>query len=71
MRDERLERLARMLLTQSLDLRRGEIFEINSGVAANPLNKALLRAAHAGDPPTRSATATRPVRDSSGWAPRK
>lgn len=45
MRDERLERLARMLLTQSLDLRRGEIFEINSGVAANPLNKALLRAA--------------------------
>ena len=45
MKDPRLDQLAKMLLSQSLRLQRGEIFEINSGAAANPLNKALMRAA--------------------------
>lgn len=43
MRDERLDRLAEMLLTYSLKMKRGEILQINSGYPANPLNKALLR----------------------------
>lgn len=47
MKDPRLEQLANLLLTQSLKLQPGEIFAINSGAAANPLNKALLRAAKA------------------------
>mgnify|MGYP002674055255 FL=1 len=47
MKDPRLEQLANLLLTQSLKLQPGEIFAINSGAAANPLNKALLRTAKA------------------------
>ncbi|MEL7609846.1 MAG: aminopeptidase [Bacillota bacterium] len=42
MRDERLFDLARMLLTYSLELKRGELFQINSGIGAKPLIKALM-----------------------------
>lgn len=45
MRDERLDKLADKLLTESLELKKGEIFKIISGTPANPLNKALLRSA--------------------------
>ena len=47
MKDPRLEQLANLLLTQSLKLQPGEIFAINSGAAANPPPKPLLRAAKA------------------------
>lgn len=42
MKDLRLERLARMLLTYSLDLRKGQLFQISGGYQAKPLIKALL-----------------------------
>lgn len=45
MADERLARFARMLLTYSLKLQRGELFQINGGVGAKPLIKALIKEA--------------------------
>lgn len=42
MKDLRLERLARMLLTYSLDLKNGQLFQISGGYQAKPLIKALL-----------------------------
>ena len=42
MKDLRLERLARMLLTYSLELRKGQLFQISGGYQAKPLIKALL-----------------------------
>ena len=47
MRDTRLDQLAELLLTHSLWLTPGELFEINAGVAAKPLIKALMKQAHA------------------------
>jgi leucyl aminopeptidase (aminopeptidase T) len=47
MRDERLDRLADLLLKYSLKLQPGELFEINGGVPAKPLIKALQKRAHA------------------------
>ena len=44
MRDERLDRLADLLLKYSLKLQPGELFEINGGVPAKPLIKALQKA---------------------------
>ena len=46
MRDERLDRLADLLLNYSLTLKKGDMFEVNGGYAAKPLMKALLRRAH-------------------------
>ncbi len=46
MRDERLDRLADLLLTYSLGLKTGEMFEINGGLPAKPLIMALQRKAH-------------------------
>ena len=46
MRDERLDRLADLLLTYSLHLQAGDMFEINGGLPAKPLIKALQREAH-------------------------
>ena len=43
--DERLDKLARLLLNYSLELRRGELFEINAALPAKPLIKSLMRAA--------------------------
>lgn len=45
MTDERLARFARMLLIHSLKLRQGELFQINSGLGAKPLIKALMKEA--------------------------
>ena len=42
---ERLASLAHLLLTHSLALERGELFEINSGIGAKPLVKALMKEA--------------------------
>ncbi len=47
MRDERLDRLSDLLLTYSLQLKKGDLFQINGGVAAKPLIKSLLQRAHA------------------------
>ena len=47
MHDERLDRLANLLLCGSLGLQKDELFEINGSVAAKPLIKALLKRAHA------------------------
>ena len=47
MRDERLDRLADLLLNYSLKLKKGDLFEINGGVPAKPLIKALQKSAHA------------------------
>ena len=46
MRDERLDRLADLLLNYSLQLKAGDMFEVNGGYAAKPLIKALLKRAH-------------------------
>lgn len=46
MHDERLDRLADLLLNYSLKLKSGDLFEINGGVIAKPLIKSLLRRAH-------------------------
>lgn len=43
MRDERLNELARMLLTYSLKLKNGDLFQINAAIPAKPLIKALMR----------------------------
>ena len=43
--DERLNRLARLLLTYSLELQKGELFEINAALPAKPLIKAIMREA--------------------------
>ena len=45
MKDIRIEQLAEMLLRDSLGMKAGETLLIKSGAEANPLNKALLRAA--------------------------
>ena len=45
MADERLKRLAEMLLRDALEMKEGEMFQLNSGVAANPLNKEIMKAA--------------------------
>jgi aminopeptidase len=42
MRDERLNRLANMLLTYSLKLNKGDLFQINAAIPAKPLIKALM-----------------------------
>ena len=42
MRDERLFRFAEMLLNYSLGLKEGDLFQINSGIGAKPLIKALM-----------------------------
>ena len=42
MRDERLFRFADMLLNYSLGLKEGDLFQINSGIGAKPLIKALM-----------------------------
>jgi aminopeptidase len=47
MRDERLDRLADLLINYSLKLKKGELFEINGGIPAKPLIKALQKHAHA------------------------
>ena len=44
MKDERLTRLARLMLTHSLDIQPGALFQIDASVAAKPLVKALLEA---------------------------
>ncbi len=46
MQDTRLQALAGLLLGHSLQLKEGELFEINAGVLAKPLIKALIREAH-------------------------
>lgn len=46
MLDTRLDQLAELLLTHSLRLTSGELFEINAGAAAKPLIKALMKRAH-------------------------
>ena len=43
--DERLDRLAKLLIHDALALTRGELFEINAALPAKPLIKALMRAA--------------------------
>lgn len=45
--DRRIDELAAVLLDHSIQIRAGELFEINAGVAAKPLIKALLRGAAA------------------------
>lgn len=45
--DARFDRLAALLLDHSIRIRKGELFEINAGIAAKPLIKALLRGAAA------------------------
>lgn len=45
--DERLSKLAKLLLGYSLNIAPGEIFAINGGVPAKPLMKALMREAAA------------------------
>lgn len=45
MRDERLYSLARLLLTHSIQIQPGELFEINAGTAAKPLVKAIMQEA--------------------------
>lgn len=45
--DPRLDALAALLLDDSICIQPGELFEINAGLAAKPLVKALLRAAAA------------------------
>ena len=45
--DPRLDALAALLLDDSIRIQPGELFEINAGLAAKPLIKALLRAAAA------------------------
>ncbi len=47
MHDERLDRLAKLLLTHSLRLSKGELFEINAALPAKPLIKALMKQANA------------------------
>ena len=49
MRDERLDRLADLLLNYSLKLKKGELFEINGGLPAKPLIKALQKAIELGN----------------------
>jgi len=46
MKDERLQKLASLLLNYSLGLQKGELFEINSGILAKPLIKALICESH-------------------------
>ncbi|MDO4572609.1 MAG: aminopeptidase [Clostridia bacterium] len=43
MRDERLNRLARLLINYSIALKEGELFEINAAAPAKPLIKELIR----------------------------
>ncbi|MBR0443996.1 MAG: aminopeptidase [Clostridia bacterium] len=45
MADERLKRLAEMLLKDALEMKEGEMFQLNSGTLANPLNKAIMQTA--------------------------
>ncbi len=45
MKDPRIESLAKLLLTHSLQIKSGEQFEINSGILAKPLIKALMKEA--------------------------
>ena len=47
MRDERIDRLADLLLTYSLKLKKGDLFEINGSLPAKPLIMALQRKANA------------------------
>jgi len=47
MRDERIDRLAELLITYSLKLKKGDLFEINGSLPAKPLIKALQQKAHA------------------------
>ncbi len=42
-RDPRIDQLASVLLRHSLDLKKGDIFQINAGIAAKPLVEALYR----------------------------
>ena len=44
MRDERLIRLAEMLVNQALELKAGELFEINASLPAKPLIKEIMKA---------------------------
>lgn len=46
MKDERLQKLAKLLLGYSLNLQKGELFEINGGIPAKPLIKELMKEAH-------------------------
>ena len=47
MKDERLQKLAKLLLNYSLSIQKGELFEINGGIPAKPLIKELMKEAHA------------------------
>ncbi len=47
MKDERLQRLAKLLLNYSIAIQKGEQFEINGAIPAKPLIKALMKEAHA------------------------
>lgn len=47
MKDERLQKLAKLLLNYSIAIQKGELFEINGGIPAKPLIKALMQEAHA------------------------
>ena len=42
MRDPRLEQLARLMLTHSMKISKGEAFQISSDIAGIPLVKAIL-----------------------------
>lgn len=44
MRDERLSKLAKLLVEYSLHLAQGELFDINAGLPAKPLVKAVMQA---------------------------
>ena len=45
MADQRLRQLAEMLLKDALEMKEGEMFQLNSGTPANPLNKEILQPA--------------------------
>ena len=47
MYDERLKKLAELLVNYSLGLKPGELFEINGAIDAKPLIKEIVKAAHA------------------------
>ena len=46
MKDERLNKLAKLLINDSLELKKGDLFQINGGLPAKPLMKALMTEAH-------------------------
>ena len=43
LKDERLERLAKILLQYSLGLSKGDIFQVNASISARPLVEAVFR----------------------------